>query len=182
MLLFSPCLGGGDRSADLLSSYHLNRRKEFCEKRFNMDIHYHYYNCLYRAQTPWAFCASEAASLQASSNAPHKGAGRKSEDPVTLAPYSLRGSSHSGVKVLGAGLDLRGPLVLAWLHTLLCVGSYRARGSERSLCVGICDIWGTMQRHKDAEAERRPSRVQGSVIFTICSPANSFFSRLRREK
>lgn len=101
---------------------------------------------------------------------------------MTLAPYSLRGSSHSGVKVLGAGLDLRGPLVLAWLHTLLCVGSYRARGSERSLCVGICDIWGTMQRHKDAEAERRPSRVQGSVIFTICSPANSFFSRLRCEK
>lgn len=69
-------------NADLLSSY-LNCKKEFCEKRFNMDIHYHYYNCLYTEQTPWSFCASEAVSLQASSNTEHKGlaVNQRTHDP-----------------------------------------------------------------------------------------------------
>lgn len=50
-------------------------------KRFNMVIHYHYYNCLYREEPPWSACASGAGSLQASSNSQHKRTGRKSEDP-----------------------------------------------------------------------------------------------------
>lgn len=50
-------------------------------KRFNMVIHYHYYNCLYREEPPWSACASGAGSLQASSNTQHKRTGRKSEDP-----------------------------------------------------------------------------------------------------
>lgn len=29
-------------------------KKEFCEKRFNMVIHYDYYNCLYREEPPWS--------------------------------------------------------------------------------------------------------------------------------
>lgn len=47
--------------ADLLSSYYSNGKKEFCEKRFNMVIHYDYYNCLYREEPPWSACASGAA-------------------------------------------------------------------------------------------------------------------------
>lgn len=48
-----------------------------------MDIHYHYYNCLYTEQTPWSFCASESLSLQASSNTEHKGlaVNQKTHDP-----------------------------------------------------------------------------------------------------
>lgn len=67
-------------NADLLSSYYSNGKKEFCEKRFNMVIHYHYYNCLHREEPPWSACASGAGGLQASSNTQHKGTGRKSGD------------------------------------------------------------------------------------------------------
>lgn len=67
--------------ADLLSSYYSNGKKEFCEKRFNMVIHYDYYNCLYREEPPWSACASGAGSLQASSNTQHNRTGRKSQDP-----------------------------------------------------------------------------------------------------
>ena len=61
-----------------------------------MDIHYHYYNCLYTEQTPWSFCASAAVSLQASSNAQHKelAVNQRTHDPGpihTERELSLRG-------------------------------------------------------------------------------------------
>lgn len=70
-------------NADLLSSYYLNCKREFCEKKFNMVIHYHYYNCLYTEQTPWSLCASGAVSRQASSNTQHKGlaVNQRTHDP-----------------------------------------------------------------------------------------------------
>lgn len=67
--------------ADLLSSYYSNGQKEFCEKRFNMVIHYDYCNCLYREEPPWSACASGAGGPQASSNTQHNRTGRKSGDP-----------------------------------------------------------------------------------------------------
>ena len=83
-------------NADLLSPYYLNWKKEFCEKGFNMDIHYHYYNCLYTEQTPWSLCASEAAGPQASSNTRHKGlaVNQRTRDPgpvLAERELSLRG-------------------------------------------------------------------------------------------
>lgn len=61
------------------SSYYLNCRKEFCGERFNMVIHYHYYNCLHREQTPWFLCSS----LQSSSDTAHKGqaVNQRTHDP-----------------------------------------------------------------------------------------------------
>ncbi len=96
MLLFSPCFGGGIMSADLLSSYYLNCRREFCGKSFNMVIHYHYYNCLYTEETPCSCCASGAVSLQASSNTQHKGpaVNQRTRDPgpvLAERELSLRG-------------------------------------------------------------------------------------------
>lgn len=97
MPLFSPCLGGGVTNADL-PSYYSNGKEEFCEKRFNMVIHYHYYNCLHTEETPWSLPPSllpgGAGLLQHTTQR----AGRKSEDPATLTLSSLRASSHSGAR------------------------------------------------------------------------------------
>lgn len=58
-------------------------KDEFCEKRFNMLIHYHYYNWLYTEETPWSPCAAGAGRLQASSNTQHKGlaVNQRTRDP-----------------------------------------------------------------------------------------------------
>lgn len=82
-------------SSDIPSSYYLNCKKQFCEKRFNMVIHYHYYNCLHTEETPW----SPSASLQASSyNTRHKGlaVNQRTRDPgpvLAERELSLRGEA-----------------------------------------------------------------------------------------